>query len=149
MACTEARFAIKEEDIDDLGGGGDLRVYSFRLAAFMWRSLATSHSLWRYGWILATATRLWYIATFYNFSNFLANNKTSKSVLTIYKDRLCGLVVRVSGYRSRGPSSIPAHFQIFWEIVVLERSPLSREYNWGATWKKKWRLRSRKSRMWS
>jgi hypothetical protein len=31
-------------------------------------------------------------------------------------------------------------FQIFWEAVGLERGPLSlvstREYNWGATWKK-------------
>jgi hypothetical protein len=26
---------------------------------------------------------------------------------TVYFDRLCGLVVRVPGYRSRGPSSIP------------------------------------------
>jgi hypothetical protein len=34
-------------------------------------------------------------------------------------DRLCGLVVRVPGYRSRGPVSIP----ISW--VGLERGPLS------------------------
>jgi hypothetical protein len=33
-------------------------------------------------------------------------------------DRLCGLVVRVPGYRSR-------HYQIFWEVVGLERGPLS------------------------
>jgi hypothetical protein len=38
-------------------------------------------------------------------------------------DRLCGLVVRVPGYRSRGPGSSP--------------SAQPREYNWGATWKKK------------
>jgi hypothetical protein len=39
-------------------------------------------------------------------------------------DRLCGLVVRVSGYRSRGPG---------FEAVGLERGPLSlastHEYN--------------------
>jgi hypothetical protein len=35
-------------------------------------------------------------------------------------DRLCGLVVKVPGYRFRGPGS-----QIFfWEVVGLERGPL-------------------------
>jgi hypothetical protein len=33
-------------------------------------------------------------------------------------DRLCGLVVRVSGYHSR-------RYQIFWVVVGLERGPLS------------------------
>jgi hypothetical protein len=59
---------------------------------------------------------------------------------TICFDRLCGLVVRVSGYRSRGLAFDSRRFQIFWEAVGLERGPLSlvstREYNWGATWKK-------------
>jgi hypothetical protein len=36
------------------------------------------------------------------------------------KDRLCGLVVRVLGYRSGGPGSIPPQ-----KIVGLERGPLS------------------------
>jgi hypothetical protein len=36
-----------------------------------------------------------------------------------------GLVVRVSGYRSRGPGSIPLRYQLFWEVVGLERGPLS------------------------
>jgi hypothetical protein len=35
------------------------------------------------------------------------------------RDGLCGLVVRVPGYRSRGPG-----FD-FWEVVGLERGPLS------------------------
>jgi hypothetical protein len=40
-------------------------------------------------------------------------------------DRLCGLVVRVLGYRSGGPGSIPG-----------TESTQPREYNWGATcWK--------------
>jgi hypothetical protein len=39
--------------------------------------------------------------------------------------RLCGLVVRVSGYRSWGPSSILGNCQIFWEVVGLERGPFS------------------------
>jgi len=41
------------------------------------------------------------------------------------KDRLCGLVVRVSGYRYRGPGFDPWRYQIFWIVVGLERGPLS------------------------
>jgi hypothetical protein len=40
-------------------------------------------------------------------------------------DRLCGLVVRVSGYRSRDPGFDSRRYQIFWEIVGLERGPIS------------------------
>jgi hypothetical protein len=40
-------------------------------------------------------------------------------------DRLCGLVVRVLGYRSRGPGFDSQHYQIFWEVVGLEWGPLS------------------------
>jgi hypothetical protein len=50
-------------------------------------------------------------------------------------DRPCGLVVRVLGYRSGGPVSIPG--------TTRKKSSGSgtgstqpREYNWGATWKK-------------
>jgi hypothetical protein len=49
------------------------------------------------------------------------------------KDRLCGLVVRVLGYRSRGPGSIPGTTRFSEEkkkkkgkqVVGLERGPLS------------------------
>jgi hypothetical protein len=37
----------------------------------------------------------------------------------------CGLVVRVSGYRSWGPGFDSRGYQIFWEVVGLERGPLS------------------------
>jgi hypothetical protein len=40
-------------------------------------------------------------------------------------DHLCGLVVRVPGYRSKGPGFDSRHYQIFWEVVGLERGPLS------------------------
>jgi hypothetical protein len=40
-------------------------------------------------------------------------------------DRLCGLVVRVPGYRSRGPGFDSGRYYIFWEVVGLERGPLS------------------------
>jgi hypothetical protein len=38
---------------------------------------------------------------------------------------LCGLVVRVSGYISRGPGFNSRRFQVFLEPVGLERGPLS------------------------
>jgi hypothetical protein len=40
-------------------------------------------------------------------------------------DRLSGLVVRVPGYRLRGPGFDPRRNHIFREVVCLERSPLS------------------------
>jgi hypothetical protein len=40
-------------------------------------------------------------------------------------DRLCGLVVRVPGYRSRDPGFDSLRYEIFWEAVGLERGPLS------------------------
>jgi hypothetical protein len=45
--------------------------------------------------------------------------------MTQYKlvDRLCGLVVRVLGYRSGGPGSIPGTTKE--KVVGLERGPLS------------------------
>jgi hypothetical protein len=42
-----------------------------------------------------------------------------------FDDHLCGLVVRVPGYRSRGPEFDSRRYQIFWEVVGLERGPLS------------------------
>jgi hypothetical protein len=38
---------------------------------------------------------------------------------------MCGLVVRVPGYRSRGPGFGYRRYQIFREVVGLERGPLS------------------------
>jgi hypothetical protein len=40
------------------------------------------------------------------------------------QDRLCGLVVRVLGYRSGGPGSIPATTNKK-KVMGLERGPLS------------------------
>jgi hypothetical protein len=40
-------------------------------------------------------------------------------------NRLCGLVVRVSDYRSRGPEFDSRPYQIFWEVGGLDRGPLS------------------------
>jgi hypothetical protein len=43
----------------------------------------------------------------------------------IFSDCLCVLVVRVPGYRSRGLGFVFWHYQIFREVVGLERGPLS------------------------
>jgi hypothetical protein len=40
-------------------------------------------------------------------------------------DSLSGIVVRVSGYRSRGPEFHSQPYHIFWELGGLERCPLS------------------------
>jgi hypothetical protein len=48
-----------------------------------------------------------------------------KVIIVKFQDRLCGLVVRVPGYRSRGPGFDFRRCQIFWEVVGLERGPLS------------------------
>jgi hypothetical protein len=47
------------------------------------------------------------------------------SPLRIHTDRLCGLVFRVPGYRSRGPRFDSRRYQIFGEVMGLERGPLS------------------------
>ena len=44
---------------------------------------------------------------------------------SIITGRLCGLVVRVSGYRYRGLGFDSRRYQIFWLVVGLERGPLS------------------------
>jgi hypothetical protein len=38
---------------------------------------------------------------------------------------LCGLVVRVPGYRTRGPGFDSPRCQIFWQVMGLEWVPLS------------------------
>jgi hypothetical protein len=53
-----------------------------------------------------------------------------------YKDRLCGLVVRVLGYRSGGLGSIPGTTRIKKSNGSETGSTQCREYNWGATWEK-------------
>jgi len=52
-------------------------------------------------------------------------------------DRLCGLMVRVSGYRYRGPGFDPRRYH-FLVVVGSGTGPTQprepREVNWGATW---------------
>ena len=53
--------------------------------------------------------------------NIHTNKENSKYAII---DRLCGLVVRVSGYRYRGLGFDSRRYQIFWVVVGLERGPL-------------------------
>ena len=61
--------------------------------------------------------------------------------MIFFFNRLCGLVVRVSGYRYRGPAFDSRHCQIFLSSSrsgtgsTQPREPP--EVNWGATWIKK------------
>jgi hypothetical protein len=40
-------------------------------------------------------------------------------------DRICGVTVRVSGYRPRSPGFDSRRYHTFCEVVGLERDPLS------------------------
>jgi hypothetical protein len=48
-----------------------------------------------------------------------------KMSCSLLRERHCGLVVRVPDYRSRGAGFDSRRRQTFWEIVGLERCPLS------------------------
>jgi hypothetical protein len=48
-----------------------------------------------------------------------------ENLYIIASDLRCDIVVRVPGYRSRGPGFDSGRYQIFWEVVSLERGPLS------------------------
>jgi hypothetical protein len=45
-------------------------------------------------------------------------------IIIIIIGRLCGLMIRVPGYRSRGPRFDSRRNQIFWDVVGLKRGPL-------------------------
>jgi hypothetical protein len=69
---------------------------------------------WRAQWVSSVTHREWWVAPSHNFS------KTKN-----YCSSWSGLVVRIPGYRSRGPGFDTQRYQIFWEVVGLERGPLS------------------------
>jgi hypothetical protein len=47
------------------------------------------------------------------------------NAVILFKDRLCGLLVRVLGYRSGGPGSIPGITRKKKKVMGLERDSLS------------------------
>jgi hypothetical protein len=64
------------------------------------------------------------------YSSFVQRVRRLKMNIIHVCDRLCGLVVWVPGYRSRGPGSISGC------SGSGTGSTQPHEYNWGATWKK-------------
>jgi hypothetical protein len=62
----------------------------------------------------------WHVRLSYSSSTDICFSEST----SIYNS-LCGLVVRVPGYRFRGPGIDFRHYQIFWEVVGLEQGPLS------------------------
>jgi hypothetical protein len=54
--------------------------------------------------------------------------ETIRQNIKITADNLCGLVICVPGYRSRGPGFDSRRYQIFYEVVALEGSIQPRDY---------------------
>jgi hypothetical protein len=57
-------------------------------------------------------------------NNFKIGYRTRTDEMEFFEGRLCSLVVRVLGYRSGGPGSIPGTTKEK-KVVGLERGPLS------------------------
>jgi hypothetical protein len=76
----------------------------------MLHNAVLSHTLFMFVWGTFSTVRAMSLAT----TSFL-----------LMRDRLCGLVVRVLGFRSGGPGSIPGTTRIKKKVVGLERGPLS------------------------
>ena len=69
--------------------------------------------------------------------NIWINKKMLLNIQFPYFERFCGLVVRVSGYRHRGPGFDSRHCQIFLSSSGSTQPREPPEVNWGATWIKK------------
>ena len=66
-----------------------------------------------------------FVSHTHNQLNALHAHRIYLSSMCFNIDRLCGLVVRVSGYRYRGLGFDSRRYQIFLVVVGLERGPLS------------------------
>jgi hypothetical protein len=81
---------------------------------------------------IATFGSIWRVDSTSSWNNTVATPTNGNSNV-IYgtnhmtRDRLCGLVVRVLGYRSGGPCSISCTTRMKRKVVGLERGPLSLE----------------------
>jgi hypothetical protein len=87
------------------------------------RQLPATH-LWLAILVSENTTLFTYIfSIIYSVLSFPVNRDMQNDVQIT--DRLCGLVVRVPGYRSRGSEFDSRRCQNLWEVVGLERGPLS------------------------
>jgi hypothetical protein len=93
-----------------------------------------------------TDERVWVIFSLPCFTR-LQNSQTITYICVWFEDRLCGLVVRVSGYKSRGPGSVPGASRFSEKQRVWNGVPSA---SWGqlrSYLEKKQRLRSIKPRL--
>jgi hypothetical protein len=92
----------------------------------------SSHlQMWPYGGHSSDTERAVFIRKTDTLTLFM--DSVIKQSLFHIRDRLCDLVVRVLGYRSGGPGSIPGTTRNKNSGSGMG-STQPREYNWGATW---------------
>jgi hypothetical protein len=74
---------------------------------------------------LLSSVRLYRIFPHYFINGMIFERKKFTHSVDLVRERLCGLVVRVSGYGYRGLGLDSRRYQIFCVVVGLERGPLS------------------------
>jgi hypothetical protein len=86
---------------------------------------------YNFSFLLSYLTKMWNTTpiislTFHSTSQITTEFRTKYFRMSeTRQDRPCGLVIRVPGYISRGPGFDSRRYHIFWEVVGLERNPLS------------------------
>jgi hypothetical protein len=109
-------------------------------AAVLWPTINGFHALMNCSWFESNyrgrdASAWWDPVRYFKYRKFVSDwqeNGLPYLLLSVefqidmnsFLDRLCGLMIRVPGYRARGPGSIPGASRL-WEVVGLERGPLS------------------------
>jgi hypothetical protein len=123
-----------------------VRFVPLELSATNWERLSIFSSVQFFMWLHSGPTASYRVRQKHLPSTifFLLKRPNLFPICNNTFDRPCGLVVRVLGYRIGGPGSIPGTTRFSEEKKRKENSSgdgtgstQPREYNWGATWKKK------------
>jgi hypothetical protein len=61
-----------------------------------------------------------FLSNLYSHNNYIKYESWITVINCYWVDCLCGLVVRVPGYRSRGPQFDSRCYQIFWDVVWVK-----------------------------
>jgi hypothetical protein len=77
--------------------------------------------------IVADRSKTWIVFVCWSTGTSGSNSARGMDVCaySVCIDRLYGVVIRVPAYRSRGPGFDSRRYQIFWEVLGLERGALS------------------------